>query len=172
MDRVSHLLAFQEILCQCPCCGDLFRLSEARLYRWREPRPTPFDRLRVEEDRLERIQLRLEEELRRLRERSRQEASRRLRRRLRSCDPLFTAHGYYPKDARPLLDPVDYVVFDGLSTRTRLRSVVLLDLPARDRVRERLQRSIERVIRQGDVEWLALRVQEDGTVVPWRGNAP
>jgi predicted Holliday junction resolvase-like endonuclease len=59
---------------------------------------------------------------------------------------------------------VDYVVFDGLSTGERVRSVVLLDLPARDAERERVQQSIERVVERGYVEWRELRVRDDGSV--------
>ncbi|MDR7416924.1 MAG: Holliday junction resolvase-like protein [Armatimonadota bacterium] len=165
MRIAATLRQFQEVLCLCPCCGEVFRLSEARLYYGKQPRPTWFDRLRGEERRLEREELRLERELERLRERSRAEAEKIARRTLKSLDPLFTPLGYYPKDARPVLDPVDYVVFDGLNTAKRLRAVVLLDLPARDPRRERVQRSIDRAVRRGNVEWRVLRVGEDGSLV-------
>ena len=163
--RLGELLrGLQEVLCVCPCCREVFRLSEARLYYGRKPRPSWFDELREEAERLERAESRLEEELERLRERARAQAERRVRRELRSRDRLFTPLGYYPKDARALLDPVDYVVFDGLSTGKRVRSVVLLDLPAGDAERERVQRSIERAVERGDVEWRELRVADDGSV--------
>jgi predicted Holliday junction resolvase-like endonuclease len=158
------LRGLQEILCVCPCCGEIFRLSEARLYYGRLPRPSWFDELREETERLELAESRLQEELERLRERAGAQAERKVRRELRSRDKLFTPLGYYPKDARALLDPVDYVVFDGLSTGERVRSVVLLDLPARDAERERVQQSIERVVERGYVEWRELRVRDDGSV--------
>ncbi|MDR7400571.1 MAG: Holliday junction resolvase-like protein, partial [Armatimonadota bacterium] len=130
---VVALRELQSVLCICPCCGELFRLSEARLFYASPPRRTWFDDLQREKERLQRAEDRFEEERQKLGEMSRQSVERKLRRALRERDPVLTPRGYYPKDARPLLDPVDFVVFDGMNLRGRVREVVLLDHVAEDR---------------------------------------
>lgn len=161
---VVALRELQSVLCICPCCGELFRLSEGRLFYDSPPRRTWFDALQREKERLERAEDRFEEERQKLGEMSRQSVERKLRRALRERDPVLTPRGYYPKDARPLLDPVDFVVFDGMNLRGRVREVVLLDHVAEDRGRERVQTSLERALERGNLGWSVVRVGEDGQV--------
>ncbi len=161
---VVALRELQSVLCICPCCGELFRLSEGRLFYASAPRRTWFDDLQREKERLQRAEDRFEEERQKLGEMSRQSVERKLRRALRERDPVLTPRGYYPKDARPLLDPVDFVVFDGMNLRGRVREVVLLDHVAEDRGRERVQTSLERALERGNLGWSVVRVGEDGQV--------
>lgn len=161
---VVALRGLQSVLCICPCCGELFRLSEGRLFYASPPRRTWFDDLEREREMLERAEDRFEEERQKLQEMSRQSVERELRRALRQRDPVLTPRGYYPKDARPLLDPVDFVVFDGMNIQRRVRAVVLLDHVAEDRGRERVQASLERALERGNVGWSVVRVGEDGQV--------
>lgn len=160
---VAALRELQSLLCICPCCGEVFRLSEARLYYGSPPARTWFDRLRWEQERLARAEERFEERREELQERSRRAVERRLRKELRARDPVLSPQGYYPKDARVLVAPVDFVVFDGMH-RGQAREVVLLDHEAGDRNRERVQRSLERAVGRGDVSWVLVRVEEDGRV--------
>ncbi len=163
-DLVAALRELQSVLCICPCCGELFRLSEARLFYAAPPRRTWFDDLERERERLEKAEDRFEEERKKLQEISRQSVERELRRALRQRDPVLTPRGYYPKDARPLLDPVDFVVFDGMNLQNRVRAVVLLDHVAEDRGREQVQVSLERALERGNVGWTLVRVEDDGRV--------
>jgi predicted Holliday junction resolvase-like endonuclease len=163
-DLVEGLGELGSLVCICPHCGEMFRLAEARLFYGRAPSRTWFDDLMKRMEGLEDARRRFEERRREMQEESRRAVERRVRRELRRRDPLLTPRGYYPKDARALLDPVDFVVFDGMHLSGRVRKVVLLDHEAEDASRERVQRSVERAVERGNVDWALLRVDEDGRV--------
>lgn len=146
---VATLRGLQSVLCICPCCGELFRLSEGRLFYAVPPPSTWYDELERERERLGKAEDRFEEERQRLQEMSRQSVERELRRVLRRRDPVLTPLGYYPKEARTLLNPVDFVVFHGMVLQKRVREVVLVDHVAEDRERERVQDSLKRALERG-----------------------
>jgi len=56
------------------------------------------------------------------------------------------------------------LVFHGL-TKDHCTLIELVDHPAETRPREKIQNSIERVIKGGDFEWQTFRVQTDGSIV-------
>lgn len=163
---ISGLQDFQRILGICPCCGHLFRLSETEVFYARRPAPTWYDKLLHVEARVSRAEENFEERRADLQARSREAALRRLRRELPRYDPVLSCHGYYPKDAKCLFDPVDFVIFHGLHVRGRIQEIVLLDHPPQSGRRERIQASLERTIRRGNIEWRTIRVGSDGTLGP------
>ena len=148
-----------------PCCGDFFRLSDCRVFLRRAPQKTWLDRLIDCQVRLEQRRAVIEEQTESLRQDGRENGRRRAQRAIRKVDPVFAPRRLSADDAKTLCHPVDYVVFRGMNSEARtITRVVLLDRAAQSRQRERLQRSIEKVIQRGDVTWQTLRVGEKGEV--------
>lgn len=72
-----------------------------------------------------------------------------------------------PNDAKVIFHPVDFVVFNGMTSDrgfTPIKNLVLLDKKDRQGEHLRIQRSIERAVDRSNYEWLTLRVQEDGSI--------
>ncbi|MFO7638155.1 MAG: hypothetical protein R6X14_02455, partial [bacterium] len=67
-------------------------------------------------------------------------------------------------DMKAMFDPVDFVVFDGMSQKPALERLVLLDGPPRDKRRERAQRSMQKVLKKGNLEWRTVRVSDEGKI--------
>ncbi len=63
-----------------------------------------------------------------------------------------------------IFDPVTYVVFDGMSEGD-LSTILLLAKPPEDKTAERIQSSIEKVIKNGNIEFRTLHVDRQGTVL-------
>lgn len=148
-----------------PCCGDFFRLSDCRVFLRRAPRKTWLDRLIDCQERLEQRRTDFEAQVESLRQAGREAGRRRAQSAIRKVDTVFAPRHLSADDAKALCHPVDYVVFRGMNSGPRTVSrVVLLDREAKSRHRERLQQSIERVVRRGDVSWHTLRVANDGSV--------
>src|SRR5438046_1595160 len=113
------------ILGVCPCCGNMFYLSETRPYlSGKQPRSI-VDQLRAAERRLECQEERLDLIESALREKAAAAGLRTAKRLLKKIDPVFSGAGYDPHDVKVIFDPVTYVVFNGMSRR-RLRDIVLL----------------------------------------------
>ncbi len=162
--KTSVVAAFQEfryIFGICPCCRELFRLSDAYIHtKGRAPR-TLFDRLSERRRRLEVAEEKLGAEEASLREAARARGLRRAKRSLKRIDPTFSGKGLDPQDVKVLFSPVEYVVFDGLNTE-RLRRVLFVDRAPESLDRERVQESLCSALHKGNIEWKTLRVSPTG----------
>jgi predicted Holliday junction resolvase-like endonuclease len=162
--RIGEIFgALADIMGVCPCCGELFYLSETRPYYEGEKPRSPLDKLRAEERRLEEAQQRLDELEWKLRERAAKTGRRAAKRLLRKIDPVFSGSGYDPQDVKVLFHPVTYVLFHGMA-QGAVTEVQLLASAPQNEAAELIQNSIDRAIRAGNVEFRTLRVDATGAV--------
>ena len=151
------------ILVICPECEEINRVSETRPYLKGGKPQTVFDRLDAESRALDRIEQRLDERLSVLRKAAQARGWKQARSRLKKLDPVFCGCGLEPQDVKVIFDPVEYVVFDGM-TKDALRQVLLMAEEPVTRVQERIQDSIQDTLKKGNIEFTTLRVTEHGTV--------
>ena len=151
------------ILGVCPCCGELFYLSETRPYLAGKQPQSVLDKLRVAERRLERVEEALAEVEITLREAAAKSGLRTAKKLLKKIDPVFSGAGYDPQDVKVIFNPVTYVVFKGMA-RNKLSEIALLAQPPEDKFTEDLQMSIRRVIKNGNCEFKTLHVDNEGRV--------
>lgn len=144
-------------------CGELFRLSDARPFLKDKKPASILDQLDAESDRIERALARLEEREQALRDQARQAGQKQAKKRLKKIDRAFSGARLDPQDVKVIFDPVEYVVFDGLS-RGKLDRVLLLGHPPASRTQERLFKSISSSVRKGNLDFQTLRVLEDGAL--------
>jgi predicted Holliday junction resolvase-like endonuclease len=156
-DELNSILVF------CPCCGEINRVSETRPYLKGAKPHTRFDQLDAESRALDRIEEKLDERLQRLREKAQERGWKKARGRLRKLDPTFYGSGLEPQDVKVIFDPVEYVVFDGM-TKNALRQVLLMGQHAANSSQERIQTSLQQTLKKGNVEFVTLRVTDNGTV--------
>lgn len=147
----------------CPKSGEIFRLSDCKVFVKAKPKHDWKDELDHESDRLDRIEDRLDEREGDLREAARKKGRAQATKLVKNIDPIFTPRKLNPDDAKVLFHPVDYIVFDGMKEDS-LKNLLLLDRNATSRKRKALQHSIEKVINKGQYEWVTISVKEDGTV--------
>jgi len=147
----------------CPCCGDPFRLSDASLFTRSAPPRTvfekvddAFERLNEQIDRFDGVEEEKREDARRLGQSA-------AKKRIRAIAPFFIDRKIDPGDVKVIFHPVDYIIFKGMEIG-RCASVDLVDHPAQSRERETIQRSIDRAIRNGNLEWEVFRVDQNGHV--------
>lgn len=162
-DVLRYLSVHRRIFGVCPTSGRFFRLSDCRVFLKIGPRHDWYDELETEQLRVEQAEERFEANAEALREQKREEGRRHARLAVRKIDQIFTPRRLDPADAYTLFHPVDYVVFNGLSAREQVTSIVLLDR-LKDRRHGVMQRSIERVVERGQYEWCTIRVADDGSV--------
>lgn len=162
---VAALEDFRNILGICPCCGEFFRLTEIQIFYRARPSRTWFDKLEEMMARVERAEDRFSETEERIRKLARQRGRRQLPALLRVCEPILSPRGFFPQDAKALFDPVDFVIFDGMNRDEMVHRIVLLDGTPDSRARERIQRSIESVVHQGNYEWRTIRLEKNGQIV-------
>lgn len=67
--------------------------------------------------------------------------------------PVCDGFDSVPRDCRPLLDPIDYVVFNGLALHNEVKSITFLDVKTGGGALTPRQRHIKAAIAAGKVEW-------------------
>ncbi len=166
IDDIVRFFAIQRnIFGLCPCCGEIFRLSDCRVYLRTKPQKDWMDILESKDNHLNRKEEKIDEIEEALREKARAAGRRMARRAITRIDPVFAPRHLNADDAKVLFHPVDYVVFCGMKDSGIVKEIVLLDRKAEAPKRRRVQRSIEKVVEAGKYDWLTVRVQNDGTIV-------
>jgi predicted Holliday junction resolvase-like endonuclease len=86
-----------------------------------------------------------------------------MRRRLRDIARFYERNHLELEDLKLIFDPVDYVAFRGLSKK-RCKSIEFIDREPMSRRQEKLQKSLDRALRGGNVSWITMRVADNGNV--------
>ncbi len=147
----------------CRRSGEIFRLSDCKVFLRTKPKRDWKDELDHESDRLDRMKERLEQKEEQLREPARKKGRIQALQMIKSLDPVFTPRNLNPDDAKVLFHPVDYVVFNGMKAAS-MKNVLLLDRSGATGDRRALQQSIEKTVNRGSYEWVTISIDDDGKV--------
>lgn len=165
MNPVVSLFALKsQVFGVCPCCGELFRLSDCDLFARSRPPRTWFDTLKEQEMRLDEQEKALELRLDELREAARSRGRHMARKIVEKVDRIFSPLRLHADDTKTICHPIDYIVFDGLNHGSAVKRLVLLDREPDSTSRETLQGSIRRAVKRGNIVWSELHVSDLGVV--------
>lgn len=164
-DLIRFFAVQRSIFGLCPCCGELFRLSDSKVFLKTKPKKDWMDILRARDARLDKAEERIDDGEEAIREKARVAGRRTAQLAIRRIDPVFAPRRLNPDDGKVLFHPVDYVVFRGMKDQGTIKEIVLLDGETNAPERLRLQRSLEEVVEMGQYDWLTIRVQEDGAIL-------
>lgn len=160
-DLAKTFEEFNAILVICPCCGDVFRLSEGRPYiKGRKP-ATPFDAIAAEQRKMTAAEERFEARADAIRSKAREAGQKIARKALKRIDPVFSGRRLDTQDVKVLFDPVEYVVFDGLAQGECRRVLFLAETPSTKASAAAVD-SLAETIQKGNYEFGILRVEKDG----------
>jgi predicted Holliday junction resolvase-like endonuclease len=162
-DLVTFYRIQRNIFGVCPRSGDLFRLSDCKVYLRARPTKDWMDDLERQQELLSRKEEKLDDLEEELREAARVKGRKRALQVIKRVDPVFTPRKLNPDDAKVLFHPIDYLVFNGMKSGA-VRNLIFLDRKGATKQRIGLQNSVEKVIERGNYEWRTLRVEDDGTV--------
>lgn len=163
-DIVKFFNLQRQIFGVCPSSGELFRLSECKVYLKTRPTRDWLDKLDSESDRLDRVEERIDEKEEQEKEKGREKGRREANLVVKKIDRIFSPRKLNPDDAKVVFHPIDYIVFNGMHNLDSIKNIVFLDRKLTSSDHRRVSRSIETVVNRGHYEWLTLRVQEDGSI--------
>jgi predicted Holliday junction resolvase-like endonuclease len=164
-DILSTFQAFRRVLCLCPHCNALLRLSDLQLkYRGTAPK-TWLDTFETKLSSAEEKEALFDEKEKKLRDQAHERARRRVPVIIRkSVDAQFAKLNYNPYDIKALLHPVDFVVFDGLESKEDLRNIVFLSKAVNNEQLNGLRNSIQKTVEEKKYNWKVARVSIDGKI--------
>jgi len=168
---VQTIDGIQEVLAICPCCGEIFRLVEGKfIFPQKHPKTCEYlglialeGKLSDEEDRLASAEERFEEKLQQQRQQLIQQGRRQAKTKLKKIDPTFSAKGIDPQDVKVIFDPVEYLIFHGLNSGDGVDFVEFVSRSPDSKTQETVVKSIDKTIRDGNVEFETLHMRDDGS---------
>lgn len=164
---VGFYSSLRQIFSACPCCEEIHRLSDCKIYQkikppidWKEKVDKEIERLELMEDKL-RIKI---EAARVLARTAGRKSADKL---IRKIDPVFSPLKLNANDAKVIFHPVDFLVFNGMNNNSgdnSIKQILLLDKDNKSGQHRSLQKSIEKAVETKSYEWLTLRVDNDGAI--------
>ena len=155
---------FKTILCVCPKCNTLSRLSDLQL-RSKEKAPrTWLDDYEMTSQRLQEQENEFEEKEGEIREKAAERGRAQVPEMVRkSMDNQFAKLSYDPYDIKALLHPVEFVVFDGMN-KGELDNITLLSRLSTNSNLKNLQKAVTKAVDEKLYDWKIVRVSLDGDV--------
>ena len=162
---LSTFQAFRRVLCLCPNCKALLRLSDLQLkYKGMAPK-TWLDNFETKLSSSEEKEALFDEKEKKLRHQAAERGRRKVPLLIRkSMDSQFAKLNYNPYDIKALLHPVDFVVFDGLESKADIRKIVFLSKAVKNEQLNALRNSVEKTVEEKRYNWQVARVSIDGKI--------
>ena len=153
------------ILCICPCCGELVRLSDLKL-QYKGITPTTWlDEHEKRIRRFDRTEQRFEEQEETIRETAREKGRKQAARDLRKIvKTALPGCKYDAKDIKALLHPIDFVAFCGMNRGNQIDKVTFLSIETKIPRLQRIRESIQTAIDKEAYEWKIIRVNNKGEI--------
>jgi len=154
---------FRQILCLCPCCGDIHRLSDLHLRYKGAIKKTWLDTYNAKEEKLQKQEDNFLEKEKKLREKAREQGRKLAQETIKKLlAPEFKRLRLNPYDIKPLLHPIDFLVFKGMNEQETIDKIILLSKNSKNKDLNAIRCSVKDVIQKGEYDWKTIRVDEAG----------
>ncbi|HWP02027.1 MAG TPA: Holliday junction resolvase-like protein [Gemmatimonadaceae bacterium] len=142
------------VFCECPSCGDTLRLADAGLFYLDDFTPEAEELYREKLQEIAERRRELRQQRRRIPQRSERGATAvNIGFILERLAPAMKSFAFDRNDCRSLFDPIDYVIFDGLSRRGAVERIVFTDIKTGNARLADRQREIRALVERGRVEF-------------------
>ena len=152
---ISDLKRTRTLYAECPMCEGQFQLSEAALIDGLGPMPPDVKTLC--DEKLEEYKERMDKL--RARQISATEGAEKkaievgIGQVVEKVVPNWKAFPFEPPDCRPLFEPIDYVVFDGMTKRQEVETIVFMDIKTGRSRLKKSQKLIRDAVESGRVRY-------------------
>ena len=164
-DLLDVFQSLRRILCICPCCGKMMRLSDLHLkYSGKTPK-TWLDKHESKLLTLEKKEELFKEKESEMRKKSIKRGRKQVPALINKClSPQFRKLKYDPYDIKAIMHPVDFIVFDGLNTKEKVKNVTFLSMKTSNREQNMIVESIRKTVNKKKYDWKVARITIDGKV--------
>lgn len=140
----------------CPSCGEEFRLSDATLFGLDEQRPeealAAIDGMRAKIKEAKEALAKRRERMTVRAERTSQSVN--LGKIVEKIAPSFSSFTYTASDCRALFEPIDYLIFSGMTRSSAVDSLVFVDIKSGKARLNDIQQSVKKRVEAGAVRFL------------------
>ena len=164
MEELSSFTNNQMILCVCPKCRNISRFSDLRIISTKK---TPETWLDVFDKKLASLQTK-EDDFSSKEAAIRKEAAEKARKQLpklirQSLSDQITSLKFNPYDIKPILYPIDYVIYDGME-KGAIDNVIFLHNKNKNSKMRELHKSIHTTVENEEYDWKVARISREGSL--------
>jgi predicted Holliday junction resolvase-like endonuclease len=156
---------FRKILCVCPCCGEIVRLSDLHIKLKGKIAKTWLDEFESKEKDFQQKVNRFEDKKDRLRslavERGRAAAEVAIN---NAISPTFRKLKLDPFDVKSILNPIDFIVFDGMNKEDSVNDIIFLSKQVQNKNLNLIRQQVKKSIITKKYDWQVARINEEGKI--------
>lgn len=165
MKIVDDFQELRKILCICPDCGTILRVSDLKLKIKGVKTKTWLDdfedKLRVIEKKEQKFE-EIKDELRQKAvEKGRLEALKVFN---KAIDPSLRTLKIDAFDMKPILNPVDFVIFKDMNKEEVVNDIIFLSKTIKNNELNKLRAQVKNVIQKKEYNWQEARIDENGSL--------
>jgi len=156
---------FRQTLCLCPCCGDIVRLSDLNLRYKGAVKKTWLDNYDQKKEVLDEKHSKFLEKEKDLREKARESGRKKVQEVVNNAvSPAIRKLKLNPYDIKPVLHPIDFLVFKGMNSNKGIDDIMFLSRLSSSAGLNSIRGSIKDVIQKEKYDWKVARVSETGEI--------
>lgn len=162
-ELINEFQQFRTILCITPCCKKLKRISDLKLKTNHKLTTTWLDEYEQESNKLDNKISLFEEKEVQMREiaveKGRKDAEKIV---IQNLNPEFRKLKLNPFDIKPILNPVDFVVFNGMDKEEVVKNILFISTESKHLKDARKQ--VEKAIDNKKYDWKEGRISDKGQI--------
>ena len=159
------------ILCLCPNCSSLLRVSQLHLRStaaaprtWLDDYDGQIQKLQIKDDNVSRKEDKLYSQEKEMRKKSAERGRKKVVNTvLKSMDDYFSKKKYNPYDIKPIIHPVDFVIFNGDHDK-QVNEVVFLSKKSKNPNLVALQKSVDECVEKKNYDFKTAKISNEGKV--------
>ena len=156
---------FRKILCVCPECGEIVRVSDLRLKTKGKVKKTWLDDYELRSDQMDLKEEEFNEIESKLREAAVEKGRKKAQKVFnKAINADFRKMKLDPYDIKPILNPVDFLVFKDMNSKDTISDIVFLSKRIENPNINRLRDQVKNVIENKNYEWLVARINNTGQI--------
>lgn len=162
---IEEISEFRKILCICPCCGEITRVSDLHLKVKKPIVKTWYDTYEAKVLALTKKEEKFNEKESKIRqlaiEKGRKEAQEMVN---NAILPIFRKLKINPFDVKPILNPIDFLVLDGMTDEEKVKNIIFLSKRSKFDSLNTIRKQIKEVIENNGCKWQVARIDGNGTI--------
>jgi len=164
MKPFEEFQEFRKILCICPECGEIVRLSDLKLKAIGSTEKTWLDKYENNCRKMDKKEEKFEE-IKSKKEEPERKKGRKLAQRVfnRAISPSFRKLRLDPRDIIPLLSPIDFVVFKGME-HNEISNVMFLSRKYKNSTLNKTRQQVKTTVQKKKYDWQVARIDKQGKI--------
>jgi len=166
MKLFEEFQEFRRILCVCPNCETIVRVSDLKLKAkgkyvktWLDAYEKRCSQMNMKEEKFDGLKGQLREEAVK---KGRKEAEIVFN---KAINPSFKALKYDPFDLKPILNPIDFIVFKDMNKKDVVNDIVLLSERIENSILNKIRTQVKNCVLKKEYDWQVARIDETGGIL-------